>query len=96
MELKPIPKPIAHDLNERRADNNQNAGAWLPEDALFSAYEDMKDTPPVKAMVIAWYVPGEKPGSLQLRTRLFCEGICEGDSLAVALFQRMTKDPEGL
>lgn len=94
MTLKAVPKPVGHDFNERRAGTDQNAASWLPEDALYSAYEEMKDIPPVKALVVAWYVPGTKPGSLVLRSRLFCEGVCEGDSLATALFQRLTKDPE--
>jgi carbonic anhydrase len=94
MTLKAVPKPIGNELNTKRANDSADASAWLPEDALYSAYEEMKDTPPVKAMVVAWYVPGSKPGTLSLRMRLFCEGICEGDSLAGAIFQRLTKDPE--
>lgn len=94
MTLKAVPKPATSEFNTKRANDNADASAWLPEDALYSAYEDMRDTPPVKAMVVGWYVPGIKPGTLILRCRLFCEGICEGDALATALFQRLTKDPE--
>lgn len=94
MTLIAVPKPAGHEFNEKRAHNNQDAGAWLPEDALYSAYEAMKETPPVKAMIVAWFVPGTKPGSIRLETRLFCEGVCEGDSLATAVFQHLTKDPE--
>jgi hypothetical protein len=94
MTLKAVPKPATSEFNTKRAEQNADASAWLPEDALYSAYEEMKDAPPVKAMMVAWYVPGSKPGALNLRMRLFCEGICEGDSLAAAIFQRLTKDPE--
>lgn len=94
MTLKAVPKPAGHDLSEARADKQADAGAWLPENALYSAYEEMAVTPPVKAMIIAWFIPGTKPGALVLRHRIFCEGICEGDSLATAVFQRITKDPE--
>lgn len=33
-----------------------------------------------------------RPGTLLLKTRLFCEGIYEGDAIATALFQRITRD----
>jgi hypothetical protein len=91
MPLKSVPKPLNQDLADRRMDRSNFSCNWLPDNALYSAFEELNEKPAVKALLVAWYVPGETPGSLRLRTRLYSEGVNDSTALVADLFQRYTK-----
>lgn len=56
MALKAVPKPAGFELNQARSDKSASARDWLPEDALYSAWEQIqKDRPVHGALVVAWY-----------------------------------------
>lgn len=93
MPLKLVPKPEGFELAEKRA-NASDASRWLPEDALYAAWEEISETEPVKAFCVAWYVPGSKPGALKLRMRLYCEEVNDGTSLGTDIFHRLTDPPD--
>jgi hypothetical protein len=94
MALKAVPKPLNQDLAERRMDIDPGANNWLPENALYSAWEELSEFPATKALVVAWYVPGSTPGSLKLRMRLYTECVNDGTAISADLFQRLTKVSE--
>lgn len=89
--LTSIPKPAAFEINNRRSDRESNAAAWLPEDALYDAYQELESRPATKALLVAWYAPHpSKPGLLTMRFRLFNESDNDGRALAGELFQTIT------
>jgi hypothetical protein len=92
--LKAVPKPEGHDIAQHRADKAGDASKWLPENALYSAWEEMRENAPTKAMCVAWYIPGSTDGALRLRMRLFCETTNDGTALGADVFHRLTRPPE--
>ena len=94
MPLKAVPKPLDQEFADRRMDRSNLSSNWLPENALYSAFEELSEKPAVRALLVAWYVPGDAPGSLRLRTRLFSEGVNDSTALVADLFQRYTRTSE--
>ena len=92
--LKAVPKPVGHDIAVKRADKAENAAKWLPENALYSAWAEMQETAPVKALCVSWYVPGKTEGALRLKMRLYCESTNDGTALGTDVFHRLTRPPE--
>lgn len=91
MALKSIPKPKGHEMAYARANKGDgNAELWLPENALFDAYEELKDSDPVEALIICWYKMGTN-GIPQLRCRIAGKSYCSINSLGVDIFHRITK-----
>lgn len=89
--LKAVPRPAAFDINNRRSDKASDAAKWMPEDALYDAYQDIEANGAAKALVVAWYAPHPtKPGCLTMRFRLFNESDNDGRALAAELFQSVT------
>jgi hypothetical protein len=89
MTLKAVPKPEGHDLNARRADAAADASRWLPEDALYSAYEELSRTKPYGALIVAWYEQREN-GDIALRLRLWNDRVNDVTALAAEVFHKMT------
>lgn len=54
-----IPKPEGNELRTRRADKSSSARDVIPMDALFDAYERIKDNPKVRCLVVCWYETAE-------------------------------------
>lgn len=89
--LTAVPKPTAFEINNRRSDKEADAAKWLPEDALYDAYQNLEANPAIKALLVAWYAPHPtKPGLLSMRYRLFNETDNDGRALAAELFQTVT------
>lgn len=91
MELKAVPKPIAHDINLARTERTNDASKWLPEDALYAAWEELQAAraagAPVKALIIAWYEEtSSEQGACDLRRRIYCETTNDATALATDLF----------
>jgi hypothetical protein len=86
--LRAVPKPEGHDLNTRRADKEADASKWLPENALYDAYEQLIKGTPTGALVVAWYEKNEH-GCLQFRMRQWNERTNDGIALAAEIFTSM-------
>ena len=72
MALKAVPKPDGHELRLKRACRNEDASKWLPEDALYDAYEGLKTTSAEAAMIVAWYTR-LPDGNLSIKYRCYSE-----------------------
>lgn len=57
MTLKMVPKPEGYDMREKRATKAESGKQWLPDDALYQAFERINkgDAKPVGAIAIVWY-----------------------------------------
>ncbi len=87
-ELRAVPKPEGHDITLRRAEAAEDCTKWLPENAMYEVYEDLKKKSPVRALIITWY--DENPdGSLRLRVVQWNEHGNESRALSAELFTYM-------
>jgi hypothetical protein len=86
--LKAVPKPEGFDLRLKRAESQDSCRMWLPEDAIYDAYMQMKDENVVSAAVIAWYVKNPN-GTLSLRYRISHEHDRQGVAIAADLLHEM-------
>jgi hypothetical protein len=83
MTLRAIPKPEGHELRAARCEKNDNT-KWLPEDALYSAYEAMSKAKVERAMICAWWESDEN-GVVRLNFRAFSEHPQQNTALAAVL-----------
>lgn len=51
--MKIVPRPEGYDLRSKRSDRNGDGALWKPTDALYDAYEQIKDREDVECIVIA-------------------------------------------
>ncbi len=89
MTLKAVPKDEGFELREKRAEKNSDGRKWLPCDALYDAYTQLKDEPPSTALVIAWYHT-DKDGTVRLKYRCWQEGTRQSVALAADLLAGLT------
>jgi hypothetical protein len=88
MTLKAVPKPEGHDLRAARVEKVDNT-KWLPEDALYSAYEEISKAKVERALVCAWWEKDEN-GEMHMNFRSYSEHPQQVTALVAVLFGYMT------
>lgn len=83
--MKLVPKPVGHDFNVRRAESCADASKWLPENALYQAYEEISKGI-TGALIVAWYEKNEE-GHIRMRLRHWNERTNDGVALAAEMFR---------
>ena len=83
-----VAKPEGFDLRAARASRG-TASDWLPEDALYSASELMKESPATVAFLAVWYTR-ESDGKLSLKYRVYQEHERQGAALAADMLAWLT------
>ena len=81
--MKVVPTPEGYDLRHARMEKSDNT-KWLPEDALYSAYEAMAKVKIERAMLVAWWESDEN-GTVRLNFRAFSEHPQQNTALAAVL-----------
>jgi hypothetical protein len=89
-DMRAVPKPEGYDLRVARSQktNDLPGSLWLPEDALFSAFEMMKEQPPRGAFIVCWYTPNTDDGNkgrLKLKFQGYQQHDCQMKALAAEM-----------
>jgi hypothetical protein len=88
--LKPLSKPEGFELRVKRAEKDDDATKWLPEDALHDASRAMQESAPAGAMIVVWYTPAED-GKYAIRYRIWQDGPRRAVGLAADLLGDLTR-----
>lgn len=80
-------------MRKARAERDFDGSSWLPEDALYDAWVQMKDEPPDCAMVVCWYhrLPN---GNLALKYRVHQQHSRQGRALIADMNVDLSQDTE--
>lgn len=88
-ELRAVPKPDGFDMRNARAEKLSDGSKWLPEDALYDAYEAMSKVSVTRAMIVAWWEKTED-GKVKLNFRSYAEHDQQNVALVSVLLGYMT------
>ena len=82
-DLRAVPEPEGYELRHARIEKGDNT-KWLPEDALYSAYEALSKVKVERAMIVAWWESDEE-GNVRLNYRAYSEHPQQNTALAAVL-----------
>lgn len=84
-----VPKPEGFDLRNSRANKAHDGSKWLPEDALYDAYDAMAKASVTTAMIVAWWEKAED-GTVHLNYRSYSEHPQQNIALVSVLLGYLT------
>jgi hypothetical protein len=82
-DLRAVPKPEGFELRQARCAKEDNT-KWLPQDALYAAYEAMSKVKVERAMIVAWW-ESDDSGNVKLNFSAYSEHPQQNTALAAVL-----------